>query len=150
MKVILQQDIKGLGKKEDMIECKDGYARNYLLPRGLAVQATPENLGIMSSRKKSESERLKREKEHAVAMADKLNGKIVTIFATAGENGKLFGSITNKDVADAVLEQIGLNIDKKKVVIDEQIKSLGEHKVVAKLYTGVDASFIVLAKEKNS
>lgn len=148
MKVILKEDVKGLGKKEDMIECKDGYARNYLLPRGLAVPATAENLGIMKSKKKAESEKLTRETERAKAIAAKLSGKTVTIEATAGDNGKLFGSITNKDISDALQQQMSLNVDKKKIVVDETIKNLGEHKVIAKLFTGVDAEFIVSVKVK--
>lgn len=149
MKVILKADVKGLGKKEDMVECKDGYARNYLLPRGLAVPATAENLGIMSSKKKAETEKVSRETEHAKAIAESLSGKKVVIEATAGENGKLFGSITNKDVSDALNQQMNINVDRKKLIMSDNIKSIGDHKIIAKLFTGVDAEFIVSVKVKD-
>ncbi|HBN85429.1 MAG TPA: 50S ribosomal protein L9 [Clostridiales bacterium] len=148
MKVILKVDVKGLGKKEDMVECKDGYARNYLLPRGMAVPATAENLGIMKSKKKAETEKVSRDTEHAKSIADKLSGKTVVIEATAGENGKLFGSITNKDVSDALKQQMNMNVDKKKIIMDDNIKTVGDHKITAKLFTGVDAEFIVSVKVK--
>lgn len=149
MKVILKVDIKGLGKKEEMVEAKDGYARNYLLPRGMAVPATAENLGIMTSKKKAETEKVTRETEHARNIASKLSGKTIVIEATAGENGKLFGSITNKDVSDALKQQMNLDVDKKKIIMNDNIKTTGQHKVTAKLYTGVDAEFTVSVKVKD-
>ncbi|MGI6562154.1 MAG: 50S ribosomal protein L9 [Clostridia bacterium] len=149
MKVILKADVKGLGKKDDLIECKDGYARNYLFPHGLAVPATPENLGIMNSKKKAESEKVTREVQQAKNMAARLQGQTVVIDASAGEKGKLFGSITNKDISDAIKQQLNITVDRKKILMDENIKSIGEHKLTAKLYTGIDVEFIVSVRAKS-
>jgi len=143
MKVILKQDIKGLGKKDDMVEVKDGYARNFLLPKGLAVEANASTINDMKSKK--ESERLKREKELAAAreLAEKLKKITVVIKSKAGENGKLFGSITNKDIADRLKTDFNIDIDKKKIVLPDSIKTLGETKVEVKLYPEVSATLTV-------
>jgi len=100
MKVILKEDVKGLGKKESLVEVSDGYARNFLIPKGLAVEATAANINIMQTKKEAEKNRKERELAQAKELAEKLKGIVVTLKAKAGENGKLFGSMTSKDVSD--------------------------------------------------
>lgn len=143
MKVILKQDVKGLGKKEDMVNVKDGYARNFLFPRGLAAEANASNINDMNSKKASE--KLKRERELAAAreLGAKLKETTVTIKSKAGENGKLFGSITNKDIADKLKSDFNIDIDKKKLVLPESIKALGETQVEVKLYPEVSSTLTV-------
>jgi len=143
MKVILKQDVKGLGKKEDMIEVKDGYARNFLLPRGLAVEANASNINDMKSKKESERQKRERELAHARELAEKLKEIAVVIKSKAGENGKLFGSITNKDIADKLKSDFNIDIDKKKFVLADTIKTLGETQVEVKLYPEVSGTLTV-------
>ncbi len=143
MKVILKQDVKGLGKKEDMVEVKDGYARNFLLPRGLAVEANASNINDMKSKKASESAKRERELAHAKELAGKLKETTVVIKSKAGENGKLFGSITNKDIADKLKSDFNIDIDKKKFVLPDTIKTLGETQVEVKLYPEVSGTLTV-------
>lgn len=143
MKVILKQDVKGLGKKEDMIEVKDGYARNFLLPRGLAVEANASNINDMKSKKESERQKRERELAHARELAEKLKKITVVIKSKAGENGKLFGSITNKDIADKLKSDFNIDIDKKKFVLADTIKTLGETQVEVKLYPEVSGTLTV-------
>jgi len=137
MKVILKQDVKNLGKKDSVIDVNDGYARNYLIPRGLAAEATAAALNEV----KIKNEALKHRKENELAeaknLAAKMSGMVVTVKSKAGANGKLFGSITGKDIADQLKAQHKLDIDKKMIVLPEAIKTLGETEVEIKLYTGV-------------
>lgn len=143
MKVILKQDVKALGKKDAMVEVSDGYARNFLLPKGLAMEATADNINVMNQ--KNYSDQVKKDKALAQAkeLAEKLKEITVVIKTKAGENGKLFGSITTKEIADKLKEQHKLDIDKKKMVMDETIKSLGTTTVEAKLHPGVSTKFTV-------
>jgi large subunit ribosomal protein L9 len=143
MKVILKQDIKGLGSKESMVEVSDGYARNYLIPRGLAAEANAVNINIMNARKNAE--KTKKDREHALAaeLAGKLKELTVVIKARAGESGKLFGSITSKDIAEKLKSDHGIEIDKKKIVMDDALKSLGTTGVEVRLYPGVSARLAV-------
>ncbi|MDR3120109.1 MAG: 50S ribosomal protein L9 [Clostridiales bacterium] len=146
MQVILKQDVKGLGKKEDMVNVSDGYARNFLLPRNIAVEASKDNLNIMKTRK--EAERTRKDREHAQAEdhAEKLAQiNLVLKGKSGGTEGhaRLFGSITSKDIADALKAQFRIDIDKKKIVLDEPIKTLGETIVDIKLYQGVGAKLRV-------
>lgn len=143
MKIILKQDINGMGKKEDIVNVSDGYARNYLLPKGLAVIADSSNLSIAKSRKQSEKNKSERELSHAKGIAEKLKEVTVVIKAKSGENGKLFGSITNKDISDKLLSEFNLDIDRKKLNMSDAIKSLGTTEIEAKLYPGVSEKFKV-------
>lgn len=148
MKVILKQDVKTLGKKDSMVEVSDGYARNFLLPKGLAMEATSDNVNAMNQ--KNHSEQLKKEKALAQAkeLAAKLKDITVVIKTKAGENGKLFGSITTKEIAEKLKEQHKLDIDKKKMVMEDSIKSLGSTTVEAKLHPGVSAKFTVMVTQE--
>lgn len=143
MKVILKQDVKGLGKVENLVNVNDGYARNFLIPRGLAVEATSENLNVMKMKKEAEQTRKSRELAHAKELAEKLKNMTVIIKAKAGESGKLFGSITSKDISDILKSKYGLDIDKKKLVMPDTIKSLGVLEIEAKLYPEVSAKLTV-------
>lgn len=143
MKVILKQDVKTLGKKDSLVNVSDGYARNFLLPKGLAVEATTDNINEINQ--KNHSEQLKKEKALAQAkeLAEKLKDITVVIKTKAGENGKLFGSITTKEIAEKLKEQHKLDIDKKKMNMEDSIKSLGTTTVEARLYPGVSTKFTV-------
>lgn len=143
MKVILKQDVKGLGKKEQMVEASDGYARNFLLPRGLAVEASATNVNIMKTKKEAESHKKEREIAQAKELAKKIKDITLTIKVKAGENGKLFGSITSKDVAEAMKAQQKLEIDKKKLVMPDSLKSVGTFEVEVKLYPDINSKFTV-------
>ena len=143
MKVILKQDIKGLGKKEDMVNVSDGYARNYLLPRGLAAEASASNINVMNIKKEAERTKKDRELARAKELAAKLGGLTVVIRSRAGENGKLFGAVTSKDISDRLKADFNLDIDKKKIVLPDPIKSLGTTEVEVKLYPEVGARITV-------
>ena len=142
MKVILLQDIKKLGKKGDVIEASDGYARNYLFPRKLAEEATANALHVVNAKKENERKKKLAELEAAQKLASELKGKEVTINAKSGDNGRLFGAITNKDVAEVINQQFNLSIDKKKVVVDT-IKVAGTYEVEVKLYPEVSTKMKV-------
>jgi large subunit ribosomal protein L9 len=137
MKVILKQDVKGLGKKDDLVNVSDGYARNFLFPRGLAVEANESNLNIMKTRKEAEKTKRDRELAHARQLAEKLRDVEVVIRAKTGENGKLFGSITSKDISDKLKDDFKLDIDRKKIVMPDAIKSTGSYEIDVKLYPEV-------------
>ncbi len=143
MKVILKQDVKGLGKKEQMVEASDGYARNFLLPKGLAVEASASNVNIMKTKKEAEAHKKEREIAQAKELAKKIKEITVTLKVKAGENGKLFGSITSKDVAEALKSQYKLDIDKKKLVMPDALKSVGTCEVEVKLYPEISSKFTV-------
>ena len=148
MKVILNQDVKAQGKKGDIINVSDGYARNFLLPKGLATQADNQALHLLKDQKDKEARRKNVEEEAAKNIAEKMKSITVTIKAKAGAGGKLFGSITSKDVAEQLLKQTKINVDKRKLDISEGIKTLGEHTVKAHLYTNITGEFTVLAVEE--
>lgn len=148
MKVILNQDVKGQGKKGQLVEVSDGYARNFLLPRKLAKEATNDNINIMKGKADSEQHRKQVEMEAAQADAAKINEVVVKLSAKAGENGKLFGSITSKDVAEALKMQHHIKIDKKKLVMPDGIKLLGTTVVDVKVYTGITAKLKVQVTEQ--
>ena len=126
MKMILLQDVKSVGKKGDLINASEGYAKNFLLPRKLAVEATKSNLNDYELKQKAEAKRKQEELEKAQATAKELEDKVVTIKVKTGGNGKLFGSVTNKEVAEEIVKQTKLDIDKKKVSIGDPIKMLGK------------------------
>ena len=142
MKVILLQDVKKMGKKGDVIEASDGYARNYLFPRKLAEEATANALHVVNAKKENERQKKLAELEAAQKLAAELKGKEVTINAKAGDNGRLFGAITNKDVAEVINSQFNLSIDKKKIVVNT-IKVAGTYEVEVKLYPEVSTKMKV-------
>lgn len=137
MKVILTQDIKGQGKKGQLVEVSDGYARNFLLPKGLAKEATSQNLNVMHGQQEAEAYRKQMALEEAQALAEKLKSVSVAVKAKAGENGKLFGSVTSKEVTEELLKQYHIKLDKKKLVLPDGIKTLGTTDVEVKLHPGV-------------
>jgi len=146
MKVILQQDVKGKGKKGELVNVSDGYARNFLFPKGLAVEANNANLNVMNTQNAAKAHKLAEEIAAAKAIADKLSNKTVNISAKIGDNGKLFGSITAKEIAEAIKEQLGEDIDKRKITADA-IKSCGTFNASVKLYTDISANIFVVVKE---
>ena len=143
MKVILKQDVKGLGKKEDMVNVSDGYARNFLFPRGLAAEASASNINVMNTKNEAEKTKKNRELAQAKELAAKLKETVVVIKSKSGENGKLFGSITSKDISDKLKSDFSLDIDKKKIVLPDPIKALGTTEVEVKLYPEVSAKLTV-------
>ncbi|EGD50647.1 large subunit ribosomal protein L9 [Thermoanaerobacter thermohydrosulfuricus] len=138
MKVILVKDVKNVGKAGEIVNVSDGYGRNYLLPRGLAIEATESNIKVLNEKKKAEEKKRQQELEEAKEMAQKLSNLSLVLKVKAGENGKLFGSITSKDVEEALKEK-GFDIDKKKISFDETVKTTGTYYVDIKLYQGVIA-----------
>lgn len=147
MQVILTKDVKGQGKKGQMVNVSDGYARNYLLPRGLAELATKSNINILKGKQESLEYKQKTELEEANAIAEKMKEIKVVLKAKAGDNGKLFGSVTSKDVSEALTSQHHIKLDKKKFVMPEGIKSLGTTTVDVKIYTGVVGKLTVVVEQ---
>ena len=147
MKVILQQDVRGQGKKGQLVEISDGYARNFLLPRKLAVPATAENINTMKLQEKARQAQMAAEKAEAQALAEKLQGIQVKLAAKAGEGGRLFGAVTSKEIAEALSAQFGLNITKTKLVLDEPIKACGGYQIKAKLGYEVVGTVSVMVTE---
>ena len=141
MKVILMQDVKGAGRKGEVINVKDGYARNFLIPRGLAEVASARNLNLARQRAKAEEHRQAIEVETAKDLAGRISALTVTVKANTGEGGKLFGSITSKEIAEAFEAQHGIKLDRKKIVLDEPIKAIGESEVEVRLAGNVHATF---------
>ncbi len=148
MKVILQEDVKGKGKKGDLINVSDGYARNFLLPRQLAVEASQSNVNTLNQRKAAEKSRRDKEITAAKELAEKISQITVTIKAKAGENGKLFGSITSKDIAETLKAKHKIDLDKRKILLDDSLKSLGVQEVEVKLYEGVSSKFKVKVEQE--
>ena len=148
MKIILKQDIRGKGKKGQMIEAAEGYARNYLIPRGLAVEATADAVNTMNLQAKAKAKADAEAKAEALAIAEKLKSCQVKIAAKGGEGGKLFGAITGKEISAALQEQFALAIDGKKLVLDQPIKSFGSFEVKAKLGYEVSGTIYVLVVEE--
>ena len=147
MKVIFNADVKGQGKKGEMKEVSTGYARNYLLPRGLASEATADNLNAFKLKEKAKAAQIAKEKAQAQEYAEKLSGIQVTVRAKAGANGKLFGAVTSQEISDALKAQFGLDIEKNKIVQAEPIKSYGSYTVKAKLGYEISGSINVLVVE---
>ena len=147
MKVIFQQDVRGQGKKGELKEVSDGYARNFLLPRKLAVEATTDNLNTMRLREKARAKQMAEEKAAAEAAAKKLEGIVVKISAKAGAGGKLFGSITSKEISDELQSQFGISIEKNKIVQTEPIKSYGSFSVKCKLGYEITGTINVVVSE---
>ena len=147
MKVILLQDVRGKGKKGQMLEVSDGYARNYMLPRKIAVEATADNVNTMKMNDKARQEKLQKAREEAVATAAKLRDMTLELRCKGGGAGRLFGSVTSQEIADALKAQHGIELDKRKILIDEPIKSTGLYTVKCKLGFEVNASLRVNVQE---
>lgn len=147
MKVILLKDVKAMGKKGDAVNASDGYARNYLFPRGLAQEATEGNLHILNNKKEAERRQKLAEIEAAQKLAESLKGKEIKITVKSGENGRLFGSITGKDIADELNKKFKVNVDKKKIVVDT-IRQLGIYDVEVKLYPEISTKIKLVVSEK--
>ena len=137
MKVILKADIKGVGKKDQIINASDGYARNFLFPKNLAVEANVENMGKLKAKQDSNAFKKSQEKEEAMNIAEKLSKIILKIKVKAGGNGKIFGGVSTKEIAENLEKQYQIKVDKKKIVLDEAIKNLGMFDIEIKLFEGV-------------
>lgn len=148
MKVVLLQDVKDLGKKGELVNASDGYARNFLFPRKLAVEATAGKLKEIEDKKSSQRNKKEMELKAAKELADKISKLEISFKTKAGENGKLFGSITSKDVADAIKAQHKIEIDKKKVVLHDAIKALGTYQVEIKVYPEVSTKINIKVVEE--
>ncbi|NLW39621.1 MAG: 50S ribosomal protein L9 [Tissierellia bacterium] len=147
MKVILLKDVKGLGKAGDLVNAKDGYARNFLFPKKLAIEATPANLEKWKERKKLEAEQEKKEHEEALKLKEKLESISVELKGKAGEGGKLFGSITSKDIAENLKKQHNIDVDRRKIEMKDNIKSIGETLVEVRVYPEITAKLKVKVVE---
>ena len=148
MKVILTQDVKGKGKKGQMIEVSDGYARNFMLPRKIAIEATPDAVNTMKMNDKATQERIAREKAEALEISKTIRGLTVVVKAKGGGAGRLFGSITNQEIADALKAQSGISLDKRKIVIADVIKTVGTYTVTCNLGYEITAPLTVKIEEE--
>lgn len=146
MKVVLKQDVKGLGKKGELVYTSDGYARNFLFPKGLAVEANAQSLTELKNREQSAKYKVETEIAAAKKAAAELEGKTIVLTAKAGANGKLFGSVTSKEIAEKVKAQFGIETDKRKIVV-EDIKQFGTYTFEIKLYQGISAKLFVRVGE---
>jgi large subunit ribosomal protein L9 len=140
MKVILLQDVKGTGKKGQVVEVSDGHAVNFLLPRKLAAEATKGNMAELDAKQKQAEHKIVREVQLAQAVADKINGKTLRLAVRVGENGKMFGSVSNKEIAEALQTQADISVDKKKIVLPEPVTAVGQYKALVKLHAQVQAT----------
>ncbi len=146
MDVILKADVKGLGKKGEKVKASDGYTRNFLFPKGLAVEANAQSLTELRNREQSNQHKIDMEIAAANDSKSKLQGKVVKVTAKAGNNGKLFGSVTSKEVAAEITKQYGVKVDKRKITMDD-IKNFGSYKIEVKLYTNIVAEMTVMVGE---
>ena len=144
MKVILTSDVKDQGKKDDIINVSDGYAKNFLLKRGLAVIATNENLNLLKNKQDSIAHKMEEEYNSALLLKNSLENKNINITGKAGESGRLFGSITSADIADAVKSNLNIDIDKRKIQLKESIKNVGTFEVSIKLFKDISAKIFVI------
>ena len=147
MKVILTQDVRGQGKRSQMIEVSDGYARNFLLPRKLAQEATADNINTMRMNDKATQERQAKERAEALELRNRMKDMTVVVTAKGGGAGRLFGSVTNTEVSEALAKQAGVQLDKRKIVLDEPIKSVGVYTVKCKLGYEINAELKIEVKE---
>jgi large subunit ribosomal protein L9 len=146
MKVVLKQDVKGLGKKGELVNASDGYARNFLFPKNLAVEANAQNMTELKNREQAAKYKIETDTAEAKKNAEKMSGKTITITAKAGQNGKLFGSVTAKEIAEKIEKEFGIKTDKRKITV-EDIKQFGTYEFEIKLYTGVSAKLFVRVGE---
>ena len=147
MKVILLQDVKGKGKKGQMLEVSDGYARNFMLPKKLAIEATPDAINTMRMNDKAAAEKAAKERAEALDISKKLRAMTVVVKAKGGGAGRLFGSVTNQEIADALEKNAGIKLDKRKIVISDPIKSVGTYTVNCKLGYEITAPLTVKIEE---
>lgn len=143
MEVILKQDVKGTGKAGDVVKVSDGYARNKLIPGGLAVEATPANKKAIEREKAKAKEKFEADKAAALDLANRLQDKIVVVKTKVGENGRLFGAITSKEIAAAITEQTGEEVDKRKIILDRPIKETGVETIEIKLFQDIKAKVVI-------
>ena len=148
MKVILLADIQGVGKKDEVINASDGYVRNYLFPKKLAVAADSGNMGRLKSKQDAQAHKKALEKENAQEIAKKLEAIELKLKVKAGENGKIFGGVTSKEIAERLKEEYKIDIDKKKIILKETIKNIGIFNIEIKLYEGVNAKLKVVIEEQ--
>lgn len=146
MKVVLKQDVKGLGKKGELVNTSDGYARNFLFPKGLACEANAQSMTELKNREQAAKYKIETETAAAKKAAEEISGKTIRITAKAGANGKLFGSVTSKEIAEKVKSEFGIQTDKRKIVV-EDIKQFGTYEFEIKLYTGISAKLFVMVGE---
>lgn len=146
MKVILKQDVRGLGKKGELVNASDGYARNFLFPKNLAAEANAQAMSEFKNKQQAEKYRIDTETAAAKAAAEKISGQTIRISAKAGQNGKLFGSVTSKEIAEKVKETFGIETDKRRIVVDD-IKQFGTFEFEVKLYQGISAKLYVMVGE---
>lgn len=147
MKVILLKDVKAQGKKGDVINVSDGYANNFLLKRGLAAPATNDNMNKLNNEKSAQAHRKEVERNAALALKEVIQDKTVSLQAKAGDGGRLFGSVTTMDIADAIKKEWNVELDKRKIMLNDPIKSIGSYTVEAKIHPEVTATFTVAIKE---
>ncbi|MCL2545485.1 MAG: 50S ribosomal protein L9 [Clostridia bacterium] len=143
MKVILLQDIKGTGKKDQILEVSDGFARNYLFPKKLALEASRASLNAVEKAKSAEAHRERVRKEEAEALAARLKGQVVTVNARAGEGARLYGSVTSQEVADALAAQFGVKIEKRRVELTDPVRTVGDSEIGVWLYAGVTVKMVL-------
>ncbi len=148
MKVILLQDVKSLGKKGELVNTSDGYARNFLFPKKLAQEANAQAMNELKNAEQSKAFKIKTEMEEAKATAEKFDGKTLKILAKAGKAGKLFGSVTSKEIAGEIKKQFSVDIDKRKISLALDIKTFGTYEAQIKLYTGITAKLSVMVSEQ--
>lgn len=148
MKVILLQDVRGQGKRGEMINVSDGYARNFLFPRKLAQEATADNVNTMRMNDKAKREKEQKAREEAAELSGKLREMTLIVYAKGGGAGRLFGSVTSQEIADALMAQEKIELDKRKIVIEDAIKTVGVYTVKVKLGYGIDAPLKVEVKER--
>ena len=148
MKVVLLQDVKAQGKKNDVVEVSEGYARNFLFPKKLAIPADAKALNDIKNKKSSEAHKIELEREAAKKTAEKLNETTVTVVAEAGQDGRFYGAVTAKDIAEALKTQAGVDVDKRKIMLDAPIKAFGSYKIDVKLYQEISGKVTVSVKEK--
>lgn len=147
MKVILLKDVKGSGVKGDVVNVSDGYARNFLFPKGLAIEATKANLNELKNKEKAQQKRIEQEKQEARELAEKISAVTLVIKAKSGDSGKLFGSVTNKEIAQELKKQHNITIDRKKIVLNEPIRQLGQVDIEVKLYPEISGKLTVKVEE---
>lgn len=148
MKVVLLADVKGQGKKGELVQVSDGYAKNFLLPRGLAKEANAQAMNELKNAEQAKAFRIKTETEAAQKSAATIDGKSVHLYATAGQGGRLFGSVTAKEIAEEIKKQFGVDVDKRKISMDGEIKAFGTYECEVKLYTGISAKIKAVVSEK--
>ncbi len=143
MKVVLLADVKGQGKKGELVNVSDGFARNFLFPKKLAMEATPQILNELKSKNEAESYKKAEEKKAAMQLSEKLKGIVLKYKSTGGADGKLYGAVTAKDISDKLQADFGISIDKRKIVMNETIKTVGEYELSVKLYPEISAKLRV-------